>query len=66
MEGFVEVIKDNFMSDPENVLDAEGAAGSDGAEGTEDEDGTAGVSEGCGSEPKAGKGEGLRVRRRRW
>jgi hypothetical protein len=63
------VIKDNFMSEPENavdVLDAEGADGSEGAEGIDETDGAAGASEDCGSEPSAVKGDGLRVRRRRW
>ena len=57
------------MSEPENaveVLDAEGATGSEGAEGTEETDGAAGASDDCASEPSAVKGDGLRVRRRRW
>ena len=56
------------MSEPENavdVLDAEGATGSEGAEGTDETD-AAGTSDDCGSEPSAVKGDGLRVRRRRW
>lgn len=68
IEGLVAVIKDNFMSEPENavdVLDAEGATGSEGAEGTDETD-AAGTSDDCGSEPSAVKGDGLRVRRRRW
>jgi hypothetical protein len=57
------------MSEPENavdVLDAEGAIGSEGAEGTDETDGAAGPSDDCVSEPSAVKGDGLRVRRRRW
>ena len=57
------------MSEPENavyVLDAEGTIGSEGAEGTDETDGAAGASDDCVSEPSAVKGDGLRVRRRRW
>ena len=57
------------MSEPENavdVLEAEGAIGSEGAEGTDETDGAAGASDDCASEPSAVKGDGLRVRRRRW
>lgn len=37
MDGFVEVIRDIFMSDPENVV---GVPETEGAEGAEDSDGT--------------------------
>ena len=69
IEGFVEVMRDIFMSEPENaveVLDAEGAIGSEGAEGTDETDGAAVASDDCVSEPSAVKGDGLRVRKRRW
>ena len=68
IEGFVAVIRDSFMSEPENavdVLDAEGATGSEGAEGTDETD-AAGASEDCKSDPSAVKGDGLRVLSRRW
>ena len=65
MEGFVEVINDIFISDPENVLEA--VAGADGMVVSDDTVATAGVSDGCGSEPNVVlKGDGLRVLRRRW
>jgi hypothetical protein len=66
MEGFVDVIKDIFMSVPENEVEVLDAEGSEGSEGTEDTDGAVAVSDCCGSEPSAVKGDGLRVRRRRW
>jgi hypothetical protein len=66
IEGFVDVIRDIFMSVPENVVELLDAEGAESSEGTEDLDGATAVSDGCGSEPSAVKGDGLRVRRRRW
>jgi hypothetical protein len=60
------VIRDIFMSVPEKVVEVLDVEGAEGSEGTEDSDEAIVASDGCGSEPSAVKGDGLRVRRRRW
>jgi hypothetical protein len=54
------------MSVPEKVVEVLDVEGAEGSEGTEDSDEAIVASDGCGSEPSAVKGDGLRVRRRRW
>jgi hypothetical protein len=69
MDGLVEVMSDIFISELENVVDALetlDAAGRVGAAGAAGADGIDAVSEDWPSDPSALKGEGLRVRRRRW
>lgn len=62
-------MSDIFISELEKVVDvlvALDSAGAEGAEGATGADGTVVLSEDWDSEPSALKGDGLRVRRRRW
>jgi hypothetical protein len=74
MEGLVEVMSDIFISELEKAVDVLGtldvAGKTDGVGATGavavGADGAVEVSEDWASDPRALKGDGLRVRRRRW